>query len=95
MDARIEALEKKMEEIGKVRVLLLELDGKIFELNKIKEDFGIKLKDRLDIMETEGKTRANHMVMDLQKLMEDAKVKFAETDIKLDQLFQAAKTKFE
>ena len=35
------------------------------------------------------------MVMDLQKLFEDAKDKFTETDIKLEYLFQEAKNKFE
>ena len=95
MEAKIAALENKVDELQRDRLRLAELDEKIAELNKIKEDFGTKLKDRLDLMEAEGKNRAEQMVMDLQKLFEDAKEKFTETDIKLEHLFQEAKNKFE
>ena len=78
--ARIEALEQKLAEYDRVVARLAATEEAVDDLNRIKEDFGMKLKDRLDLMQAEATIRSDQMMADLKSVIDGAKSKFAETD---------------
>ena len=95
MESRLADLEAKVEDYERIATRLEDAEARLAELDKIKVEFGTKLKDRLDVMQAETKVQAEIHIMDLQKLMEEAKAKFIDTDSKLEQLFAAANLKFQ
>ena len=72
MEARVAALEKKLENYDRAIDRITEMENGLAELNTIKEDFGIKLRDRLDLMQAEITSKSDFMVNDLKKVISDA-----------------------
>ena len=94
MEARLDALETKLNNSDRVVARLEVAEDEVAKLITIKEDFGNKLKDRLDLMEAEAKNKSEMMMMDLQKLLTEATKKFQETDANMATLYNDAKAKF-
>jgi len=57
MEARLDDLETKLEDYDRVVARLEAAEDEVAKLITIKEDFGTKLKDRLDLMEAEAKNK--------------------------------------
>jgi len=58
MEARLTALEEKLEDYDRVVARLAAVETGLANLNSIKDDFGIKLKDKLAVMEAEAQNKS-------------------------------------
>ena len=109
MEARVGALEDKLKNYDALVRRLEVAEEQLAELEYIKEDFGTKLKDKLNLMEANTKTASDQIVMDLKNLfndaknkfdsvdgqMADAKAKFDATDELMAKIYEGAQKKFE
>ena len=76
MEARVAVIESRLADYDGVVARLAKIETELADLNYIEEDFGRKLKDRLDLMQAEITTKADQLGADMEKLFVDAKNKF-------------------
>jgi len=95
MEARVAMLEKKMEDMNKLKDRIGIVETKMRQLDELKEDFADKLKAKLTTMEVDAEMKQGQVLNDLRKVVEEAQAKFQDIDNNMMGIYNSAKEKFQ